>query len=110
MLIEHCEARIAVAICGRNWLAVGKHLERIAAIWITAEVLVHRTSLRDRIESCICNYSADAATDHVILAAIDLAPLHATRLHCLGHVARKRIERFVIVVVCVERLEVELWL
>jgi len=42
------------------------------------------------------------AADQVVLAAVDLGPLHAARLHRLRYVAGEGVERFVIVVVAVE--------
>ena len=50
---------------------------------------------------------AHASANDVILAAIDVGPLHTPGLHRLGHMAGERIERFVVVIVGVERLEIE---
>ena len=108
LLIEHSHAGITISIRGGDGLTIGEHLERIATVRVTTEVLVHRSGLGDGIEGCICNGSADATANHVVFATVDLAPLHTARLHALGDVASERVERLVVMIVGVERLEVDL--
>ena len=99
-------SRIAVRRPDR--LAFGEHLERAAPLRVAAEVVVQRAGHRDRIEGRVHDRVADAPADHVVLAAVDLAPLHGARADARIEVPRERVDRLVVVVVGVERLEVEL--
>ena len=47
-LVEHADARVAVAVLGPDRLALGEHLERALALGVAAEVVVQRAGLGDR--------------------------------------------------------------
>ena len=64
---------------------------------------MHRAGLGDRVERGVHDRVADDAADDVVLAPVDLAPLHAARLHLRVDVAGERVEGLVVVVVGVER-------
>src|SRR5262249_7585276 len=59
--------------------------------------------LGDRVERRVQDRVAHHAAHDVVLAPVDLAPLHAARLHPSVDVTRERVERLVVVVVPVER-------
>src|SRR4029078_11891317 len=69
---------------------------------------VHRAGFGDGIERGIDDGVAHAPADHVVLAAVDLAPLHATRPERRIEVAGKGVERLVVVVVGIEGEVIEL--
>ena len=73
------QARVAIAVLGPDPLPVAQELERIASLGIAAEVVVHRAGLGHRIEGGVHDRVAHAPADHVVLAAVDLGPLHGAR-------------------------------
>ena len=64
---------------------------------------MHRAGLGDRVERRVDDRVADPPADDVVLAPVDLAPLHAARPQLRVEVAGERVERLVVVVVGVER-------
>ena len=76
-LVELGDAGVAVAVLGRDRLALAQELVRLLAVGVAAEVVVHRAGLGDRIEGRVHDRVAHPSADHVVLAAVDLAPLHA---------------------------------
>ena len=107
-LVEHRDARVAVAVLGPDGLALGEHLDRVLALGVAAEVVVQRAGLGDRGERRVHHGVAHAPADDVVLAAVDLAPLHGARPEPRVEVPGEGVERLVVVVVGVERLVVEL--
>ena len=98
-----CEARVAVAVLGADRLALAQELERAAARRgcrgssrdiAPALAIGSNVGLHDRV--------ADLAADHVVLAPVDLAPLHAAAARARVEVAGEGVERLVVVVVGVE--------
>jgi hypothetical protein len=67
---------------------------------------VQRAGLRDRVERGIHDGAAHAPGDHVVLPPADVRPLDRARPELRIEVARKGVERFVIMVVGVERTRI----
>ena len=63
---------------------------------------MHRAGLGDRVEGRVHHRVAHASADHVVLPAVDLAPLHAAGAELGIEVAGEGVERLVVVVVGVE--------
>src|SRR5438552_4210257 len=106
-LVESGDSSVAVAVLGRSSFAFGEELPRLLAFGVAAEVVVHRARPRNRVEGGIDDGVTHHATDDVVLAPVDLAPLHAPRLHLRVDVPGEGVERFVIVIVGVERQVIE---
>ena len=107
-LVELGDAGVAVAVLGRDRLAVAEELDRRLLVGVAPEVVVHRAGLGDRVEGRVHDRVADPAADHVVLAAVDLAPLHAAAAERGVEVAGEGVERLVVVVVGVEGEKIEL--
>ena len=73
-------------------------------VGVAAEVVVHRAGLGDRVERRVHDRVAHLPADDVVLAAVDLGPLHAARPELRVEVAGEGVERLVVVVVGVEGL------
>ncbi len=101
-LFELGDARVAVAVLGRDRLALAQELARLLAVGVAAEVVVHRAGFGDRVERRVDDRVAHPSADHVVLAAVDLAPLHAATAERGVEVAGEGVERLVVVVVGVE--------
>ena len=103
-LVEPGDAGVAIAVLGRDRLALDQEFPGLLAVGIAAEVVVHRAGLRDRVERRVHDRVAHLATDHVVPPAVDLGPLHAARPELRVEVAGEGVERLVVVVVGVEGL------
>ena len=108
VLVELREAGVAVAVLGRDRLPLDEELERLLLVGVAAEVVVHRAGLGDRVEGRVDDRAAHLPADHVVLAPVDLGPLHAARAELRVEVAGEGVERLVVVVVGVEGLVGEL--
>ena len=108
VLVHRGEAGVAVAVRGVDGLRATEVLERGLARGVAAEVVGHGAGGRHRVEGGVGHRTADLATDHVVLALADLAPLDDARPELRVEVAGERVLGLVVVVVGVERLVAEL--
>jgi hypothetical protein len=102
-LIELRDARVAVAVLGGDGLALDQEFPGLLALRVSPEVVVHRPGLGDRVEGRVHDGPAHLTAHDVVPAAADLCPLHAARSELRVEMTRKGVERFVVVVVGVER-------
>ena len=103
-LVELGQPRVAFAVGRRDRLPLDEELPRLLPVGVAAEVVVHGAGLGDRVERRVDDSPAHPPAHDVVLAPVDLGPLHAPRPELRVEVPRERVECFVIVIVGVERL------
>ena len=77
-------------------------------VGISAEVIVHRASGSDGIKGGIGNDATDTSADHLILTTVNGGPLHTAHRMAGILMTGKRIKGFVIMVIAVERYEIQI--
>ena len=102
LLVHRLEARVVVAVLGADRLALAQVLHRQATRRVAAEVLRHRAGFGDRVERGVDDRVVHLAADHLVLAALDLGPLHDAPAELRVEVPGERVDRLVVVVVGVE--------
>ena len=105
---QRTDAGLGLQVLVADRLTVGQVLERVASVGGAPEVVVHRSGLGDRAERRVAHRVADLTAEHVVLPAVDLAPLHAPLAEGRVEVAGEGVERLVVVVVGVEGEVIEL--
>ena len=107
-LVHAGQAGLGLPVLGADRLPLAEELQRRLPVGVAPEVVVHRPGLGDGVEGGVGDGAADRAAHHVVLPAVDLAPLDAPRRHRRVQVAGEGVEGLVVVVVTVERRVAEL--
>ena len=112
LLVHQLHPGVAVAEAGMvvEGVELAEHGRDVAALQVAApEVVLEAARLGDRVEGRVGDELVDLAGHHEPLAAVDGGPLHAALLHRRVDVADEGVGGLVVVLVHVERLEVQCW-
>ena len=108
--VHDLQAGVAVAVGGVDRVQLAEQVGHSGGLGVAApEVLVERPRLADRVERRVRDEPVDLAADQEALAPVDRRPLHGALGELGLDVAGEGVERLVVVVVGVERREIDGW-